>query len=202
MALRVLPLLALSVERAQGMPGAQPHPQPCVRKVKAHKLKSPQVGRNIPAFPARWFYGLCRALPGDRACLPPSQATMDKHRRQLDASVGASGPPGFAVCNNLTRLLKLRHPPHPAPNVRDDGETPLFRVRDGIALLLFLANQKAKYFFAKDWTDAQIRSMRIYQQRHARMFKRLRCRRATIGCYVGPLSSSAKAYWMPRLRGA
>jgi hypothetical protein len=108
---------------------------------------------------------------------------MDKHRRQLDASVGASGPPGFAVCNNLTRLLKLRHPPHPAPNVRDDGETPLFRVRDGIALLLFLANQKAKYFFAKDWTDAQIRSMRIYQQRHARMFKRLRCRRATIGCY-------------------
>ena len=25
-----------------------------------------------PAFPAQWFYGLFRALPGDRACLPPS----------------------------------------------------------------------------------------------------------------------------------
>ena len=118
---------------------------------------------------------------------------MDKHRRQLDASVGASGPPGFAVCDNLTRLLKLRHPPHPAPNVRDDGETPLFRVRDGIALLLFLANQEAKYFFAKGWTRRANQVDGIYQQRHARMFKRLRCRRATIGCYVAPLSSSAKA---------
>ena len=165
------------------MPGAWPHPQPCVRKVKAHKLKSPQVGRNIPAFPARWFYGLCRALPGDRACLPPSQATMDKHRRQLDASVGASGPPGFAVCDNLTRLLKLRHPPHPAPNVRDDGETPLFRVRDGIALLLFLPNEKAKYFSPEGWTRRANQVDGIYQQRHARMFKRLRCRRATIGYY-------------------
>jgi len=108
---------------------------------------------------------------------------MDKHRRQLDASVGASGPPGFAVCNNLTRLLKLRHPPHPAPNVRDDGETPLVRVRDGIALLLFLANEKAKYFFAEDWTRRANQVDGIYQQRHARMFKRLRCRRATIGYY-------------------
>ena len=25
-----------------------------------------------PAFPAQWFYGFLRALPGDRACLPPS----------------------------------------------------------------------------------------------------------------------------------
>jgi len=184
------------------MPGAWPHPQPCVRKVKAHKLKSPQVGRNIPAFPARWFYGLCRALPGDRACLPPSQATMDKHRRQLDASVGASGPPGFAVCNSLTRLLKLRHPPHPAPNVRDDGETPLFRVRDGIALLLFLANQKAKYFFANDWTDAQIRSTEFTSSVMRGCVNACDVVVQRAGCYVGPLSSSAKAYWMPRLRGA
>jgi hypothetical protein len=29
-----------------------------------------------PAFPAQWFYGLFRALPGDRACLPPSSAEM------------------------------------------------------------------------------------------------------------------------------
>jgi len=74
--------------------------------------------------------------------------------------------------------------------------------RTVIALLLFLANEKAKYFFAEDWTRRANQVDGIYQQRHARMFKRLRCRRATIGCYVGPLSSSAKAYWMPRLRGA
>src|SRR5580693_2281744 len=34
----------------------------------------PQVHRNHPAFPAQWFYGFLRALPGDRALLPPSLA--------------------------------------------------------------------------------------------------------------------------------
>jgi hypothetical protein len=29
-----------------------------------------------PAFPAQWFYGLLRALPGDRAFLPPSPADV------------------------------------------------------------------------------------------------------------------------------
>jgi hypothetical protein len=72
---------------------------------------------------------------------------MDKHRRQLDASVGASGPPGFAVCNNLTRLLKLRHPPHPAPNVRDDGETPLVRVRDNCRSIAVSSKRKSEIFF-------------------------------------------------------
>src|ERR1700744_846347 len=35
-----------------------------------------------PAFPARWFYGFLRALPGDRAFLPPS-ARNAKHCREL-----------------------------------------------------------------------------------------------------------------------
>ena len=74
---------------------------------------------------------------------------MDKHRRQLDASVGASGPPGFAVCNSLTRLLKLRHPPHPAPNVRDDGETPLVRVRDNCRSIAVSSKSKSEIFFTK-----------------------------------------------------
>jgi hypothetical protein len=31
----------------------QPHPRPHVQMKKAHELKSPQVRRNDPAFPAR-----------------------------------------------------------------------------------------------------------------------------------------------------
>src|SRR6266403_5188764 len=31
---------------------------------------------NHPAFPAQWFYGLLRALPGDPACLTPSPALL------------------------------------------------------------------------------------------------------------------------------
>jgi hypothetical protein len=57
--------------RAQGMPGAR-----CTRSLacesEKHASKSPQVHRTGPAFPARWFYGLFRALPGERALLPPS----------------------------------------------------------------------------------------------------------------------------------
>src|SRR5260370_20881448 len=58
----------------------------------------------------QWFYGLCRALPGDRALLPPSSADMfclspvgPTQLRELDASVGASGPHDFAVRCNISR---------------------------------------------------------------------------------------------------
>jgi hypothetical protein len=77
------------------------------------------------------FNGLLRALPGDRALLPPSPARrvsllgLTSPFRKLDASVGASGPHGFAVRGRVIRLVTPPRPPHPAPNVRDDREAPL-----------------------------------------------------------------------------
>jgi hypothetical protein len=65
-----------------------------------------------PGIPARnGFNGLLRALPGDRALLPPSFADMQPVRarlgrhafRKLDTSVGASGPHDFAVRNIVSR---------------------------------------------------------------------------------------------------
>ena len=60
----------------------------------------------------QWFYGLFRALPGDRALLPPSSADMfclspvgPTQLRELDTSVGASGPHDFAVRCNISRPL-------------------------------------------------------------------------------------------------
>jgi hypothetical protein len=53
------------------------------------------------------------------------------HRRRadrsakLDASVGASGPHDFAVRVRHIRLVRRPRPSHPAPNVRDDRDTPL-----------------------------------------------------------------------------
>src|SRR6266478_4687592 len=47
------------------------------------------------------FNGFLRALLGDRACLPPSPA--EDFFRQLDASVGASGPHDFAVRKSAAR---------------------------------------------------------------------------------------------------
>jgi hypothetical protein len=43
-------------------------------KNKKHTSDSHYRSSRCPAFPARWSYGLCRALPGDRALLSPSSA--------------------------------------------------------------------------------------------------------------------------------
>src|SRR5256714_6208064 len=69
-----------------------------------------------PGIPARnGFNGFLRALPGDRALLPPSLTDMfclspvgPTQLRELDASVGASGPHDFAVRNNISRPPALQ----------------------------------------------------------------------------------------------
>jgi hypothetical protein len=45
--------------------------------------------------------------------------------QELDASAGASGPHDFAVRDLRCSSKAHPRPPHPAPNVRDDRETPL-----------------------------------------------------------------------------
>src|SRR5712671_1296675 len=52
------------------------------------------------------FNGFLRALLGDRALLPPSPA--EDFFRQLDASVGASGPHDFTVRKSAARPRKDR----------------------------------------------------------------------------------------------
>jgi hypothetical protein len=51
------------------------------------------------------------------------------NRRQLDTSVGVSGPHDFAVRIDALRRRASLRPSHPAPNVRDDREAPLLEER-------------------------------------------------------------------------
>src|SRR6266550_700728 len=60
------------------------------RRTRAYRFS-----RNSPAFPTQWFYGLLRALPGERAFLPPSLRGI--FPAQLSASIAAPGPHDFAV---------------------------------------------------------------------------------------------------------
>src|ERR1700731_606314 len=55
--------------------------------VRKKRTSRPQVNRITPAFLARMVYGLLRALPGDRAFLPPSPRGLMIHRE-----------PGWAGC--------------------------------------------------------------------------------------------------------
>jgi hypothetical protein len=63
-------------------------------------------------------------------------AGLDSHRhsqiiiRELDPSIGGPGPHDFAVRISRARLAQRTRPSHPAPNVRDDRETPLLWERD------------------------------------------------------------------------
>jgi hypothetical protein len=85
---------ALNSEGA-GNAGRLARPQPCVQNKKAHKHSHHGHTGNTRHSPRNGFNSVYRALPGDRAFLPPSSAKVAFHR--LDASVGASGPHDFAV---------------------------------------------------------------------------------------------------------
>jgi hypothetical protein len=91
------------------------HPRPRVHLVVVERTRVTTSTPESPDVPARnGFNGFLRALPGDRACLPPSSADMfclspvgPTRLRKLDASVGASGPHDFAVRCNISRPLAV-----------------------------------------------------------------------------------------------
>jgi len=87
---------------------------PAVSCANMHKKThtSIQVQRRHPGLPCTMGYGLLRALPGDRAFLPPSSARSFASR-ELDTSVGVSGPHGFTVRSSHARQSQLSRPPHP-----------------------------------------------------------------------------------------
>src|SRR5262249_7177170 len=65
--------------------------------------------------------------------------------RELDSSVGESGPHAFASAPAAARLAAPSRPSHPAPNVRDDREAPLLRARDGTYRHIFGKKEREKF---------------------------------------------------------
>src|SRR4029077_6593071 len=122
-------------------------PQPRMQMKQAHEHSHHGHTGNHPAFPAQWFYGLLRALPGDQACLTPSPALpiadltpalgRQNHTTWPHASASFVGP-HFAC-------LTLPRPPHPLPNVRDDRETPLCGHGTARISELIWVEREAKY---------------------------------------------------------
>ncbi len=98
-------------QRARGRPGARRTRGLVCKLHKKMRTRAYRFGGGIPAFPAQWFYGLYRALPGERAFLPPSPCRNSSAR--LSASIGAPEPHDFAVRFTCTRLSHVPRPPHP-----------------------------------------------------------------------------------------
>jgi hypothetical protein len=78
-----------------------------------------------------------------------------RHRRntfrQLDASVGASGPHDFAVRFRAARLAAPKRPPHPAPTFVTMANAP-HGGGTGRMMAVIWVNREAKYFLRRDWT--------------------------------------------------
>src|SRR5258707_10510577 len=106
----------LSPQRGCGECRVPVAPAASCAKVESTRVVT-TVAPGSPGIPARnGFNGFLRALPGDRALLPPSFADMwlvrarsGRHAlRKLDASVGASGPHDFPVpCNRLSSACSV-----------------------------------------------------------------------------------------------
>src|ERR1700737_2418482 len=138
-----------------GKAGCPLHPQPRVQCVGSTRVSSPQVHRNTRPSLRNGFNGFLRALPGDRACLPPS--SRGTNPAKLDASVGASGPHDFAVRVSIIRPARCCAPDAAASTasrtyVRDDHDTPLCVGRDGRVLEVIWVGGEAKYFSRRGWT--------------------------------------------------
>jgi len=57
--------------RGRGEAGRQLHPQPRMQMKEAYERSHYRFSQFAPAFPAQWFYGFLRALPGEAAFLAP-----------------------------------------------------------------------------------------------------------------------------------
>ena len=119
-----------SEREGAGNAGCLAHPQPRVRWKKAHELVATGTPKHSGIPCAMVLTAYLRALPG----VPGFFATVaraDHRLARLDPSVGGSGPHDFAVRPACARPAQpTQRPSHPAPNVRDDRETPLLCARD------------------------------------------------------------------------
>jgi hypothetical protein len=59
-----------------GNTGCALHPRSRAQNCTKKRTRAYRFSGGNPAFPAQWCYGLYRALPGDRAFLPPSPARL------------------------------------------------------------------------------------------------------------------------------
>src|SRR5436305_6526861 len=69
-------LVLIALPRGRG--GAGVRAAPAVSCATAQETAHLHTGsaESTPTSPTQWFYGVLRALPGERRCLPPSPAEM------------------------------------------------------------------------------------------------------------------------------
>jgi hypothetical protein len=142
--------IGLKKQEGAGNAGCAVHPQSRVQSSK-HTGVVTTGSPGHPAFPARWLYGLLRALPGDRLDCHHHRCDA-KHHHQLDASIGASGPHDFAVRVSTVRQRHIGVHRSPHPTSVTIAIRPSEGARDGCYTQMICVRRKAKTFCARGWT--------------------------------------------------
>jgi hypothetical protein len=112
------------------MPGAgRTHGPPAKKMQAAGTTGSAETSRHSPR---GWLERLLRVLPVAPGFLATVACATRERRRKRDISIGMPGPRDLTVrIDDVRRHDKhaatSTRPPHPALNVRDDRETPLYR---------------------------------------------------------------------------
>jgi len=167
-----------------GNAGCPLHPRPRVHFVLVERTRVTTSTPESPGIPARnGFNGLCRALPGDRALLPPSsrgylacphpvgptclpQNLTPASGRQDHTILPSAATSLVRPLFDRSRIQRTR-PAIPSrakrcrvhrirPYVRDDRDTPLLWGGMRNVLEVIWGVRKQEYFCKEDWT-AQIR---------------------------------------------
>src|SRR5712672_2248340 len=102
-------------------------------KIAKKRTRAYRFSGGNPAFPAQWFYGLLRALPGDQACLTPSPALLIADLTPASGRQNHTTWP-YASASFVRLAIARLTPPrplHPAPRFVTTRDPPLLSERDG-----------------------------------------------------------------------
>jgi hypothetical protein len=133
--------LSLLEEEGAGNAGCALHPRSRVPRIAHLAHTSIQVSGNTPTSPAQWLYGLSRALPGERAFLPPSPADNSTSLAPASRRQDHTTSPYASVQSSTEQ----KRPPHPIPTFGGDGQRPSSGMRRGSCNSDF-RKWEAKYF--------------------------------------------------------
>jgi hypothetical protein len=124
-----------------------------------------RVSRDIPAFPAQWLERLIRDFPGDRLDCP--RRLRARRTASLTPAPGGQDHTTSPCVSGRSSAHKVRcnppRPPHPALNVRDDRDTPLYRGGRGGLKHYFCKNERC-LFLSEGLDKGQINENRTDAQ--------------------------------------
>jgi hypothetical protein len=125
---------------------------PAVSRANAHSKKRTRAYRfsgSSPAFPAQWFYGLFRALPGETRLVCHRRPQEARASQELDTSHW--GVRTTRLCRPLKRCSSIAslRPSHPAPTSVTIAIRPSSRARDGKIYAGDLGQKQRRIFFVR-----------------------------------------------------